>query len=140
MTDTFPAAKPDLALYEAGRKSMPVAYVLWFFLGLFGAHRFYTRAGKTGWLLLALHVGGWLLVGIGYYTGAHTETQTVETVFGQSTNTSISFDGSGGPLAGIGGILRSLAWLWWLVDIVLVPGLVRGWNNRLAAGLGMAIR
>jgi hypothetical protein len=36
--------------------------------------------------------------------------------------------------------MRSLAWLWWLIDIVLVPGLVRGWNNRLAAGLGMAIR
>ena len=134
------AAKPDLALYEAGRKSLLLAYLLWFFLGLFGAHRFYTRAGKTGWWMLALHVGGWLLVFIGNWSGAQTDTQTVETVFGSSTNTSITFDGSGGPLAGIGGVMRSLAWLWWLIDIVLVPGLVRGWNNRLAAGLGMAVR
>lgn len=134
------AAKLDLVLYEASRKSLLLAYLLWFFLGLFGAHRFYTRAGKTGWWLLALHVGGWLLVGIGYWSGAQTDTQTIETVFGSTTNTSINFDGSGGPLAGIGGVMRLLAWLWWLIDIVLVPGLVRNWNNRLAAGLGMAVR
>ena len=140
MNETLPNAKPDLVLYEAGRKSLPVAYLLGFFLGLFGAHRFYARAGKTGWWLLALHLGGWLLVGIGYWAGASTDTQTIDTVFGSSTNTSINFDGSGGPVAGIGGVMRTLAWLWWLVDIVLLPGLIRGWNNRLAAGLGMAIR
>ena len=139
MTDTI-APRPDLVVYEASRKSLLVAYLLWFFLGLFGAHRFYARAGRTGWWLLTLHVGGWLLVGLGYYWGATTDTQTIETVFGSSTNTSVSFDGSGGLLAGIGGVMRSLAWLWWLVDIVLVPGLVRGWNNRLAVGLGMPIR
>lgn len=139
MTDSI-TPKPDLVVYEASRKSVLVAYLLWFFLGLFGAHRFYTRAGKTGWGLLALHVGGWLLVGLGYYWGSTTETQTIETVFGSATNVYTSFDGSGGPLAWIGNVMRSLAWLWWLVDIVLVPGLVRGWNNRLAVGLGMGIR
>lgn len=140
MTEAIPPYKPDLALYEAGRKSLGLGYILWFFLGFFGAHRFYTRAGKSGWWLLALHLGGWLLVGIGYWSGASTDTQTAETVFGSSTNTAINFDGNGGPLAGIGGVMRTLAWIWWLVDIVLLPGLVRSWNTRLAAGLGMAVR
>ena len=69
MTETNPSAKADLALYEAGRKSLSLAYILWFLFGLFGAHRFYAGAGKTGWWLLALFLvvlrlatrtsGGW---------------------------------------------------------------------------------
>lgn len=33
-------------MYDANRKSVGVAYLLWFFLGSAGGHRFYT--GKTG--------------------------------------------------------------------------------------------
>ena len=33
-------------LYDANRKSAVIAYVLWFFLGLFGAHNFYL--GRKG--------------------------------------------------------------------------------------------
>ena len=32
-----------LLLYDANRKSAVVAYVLWFFLGLFGGHNFYLK-------------------------------------------------------------------------------------------------
>jgi TM2 domain-containing membrane protein YozV len=35
-----------LMLYEANKKTALVAYILWFFLGLFGAHNFYL--GRTG--------------------------------------------------------------------------------------------
>ena len=35
-----------LLLYEANKKTALVAYLLWFFLGLFGAHNFYL--GRTG--------------------------------------------------------------------------------------------
>ena len=35
-----------LMLYEANKKTALVAYLLWFFLGLFGAHNFYV--GRTG--------------------------------------------------------------------------------------------
>jgi TM2 domain-containing membrane protein YozV len=35
-----------LMLYEANKKTALVAYLLWFFLGLFGAHNFYL--GRTG--------------------------------------------------------------------------------------------
>jgi TM2 domain-containing membrane protein YozV len=33
-------------LYEANSRSVLVAYLLWFFLGLFGAHNFYLK--RTG--------------------------------------------------------------------------------------------
>ena len=32
--------------YDAQKKSLAVAYLLWWFVGMFGAHRFYL--GKTG--------------------------------------------------------------------------------------------
>ena len=32
-----------LMLYEANSRSVLVAYLLWFFLGLFGAHNFYLK-------------------------------------------------------------------------------------------------
>src|SRR4029450_3639742 len=35
-----------LFVYEANKKTALVAYLLWFFLGLFGAHNFYL--GRTG--------------------------------------------------------------------------------------------
>lgn len=46
------------------KKSMCVAYVLWFFLGLFGGHRFYLRRWCTAvlWLLtLGVFGLGWLI-------------------------------------------------------------------------------
>ncbi len=62
-------------LFEANRKSTGAAYLLWFFLGGLGAHRFYlgkkgtgaaqAALGLLGWLPLFLGwivLGGWLLV------------------------------------------------------------------------------
>src|SRR5437870_2707588 len=59
-----------LMLYEANKKTALVAYILWFFLGLFGAHNFYL--GRTGvavaQLILSLVIVGlivtviWVLV------------------------------------------------------------------------------
>ncbi len=48
-----PSARPPVSgdaqammMFEANKKSIVVAYLLWFFLGAFGGHRFY--ASKTG--------------------------------------------------------------------------------------------
>ncbi|MEE4199328.1 TM2 domain-containing protein [Erythrobacter sp.] len=51
-------------LYEASRKSTGLAYVLWFFFGWLGLHRFYAGATKSGaiQLVLALSVIGWLVL------------------------------------------------------------------------------
>lgn len=58
-------------LYEANRKSAGVSYLLWFFLGGLGAHRFYLgrtgsaagqlALGLLGWLPLFL---GWMVLGV----------------------------------------------------------------------------
>jgi TM2 domain-containing membrane protein YozV len=52
-----------LLLYDANRKSAVIAYILWFFLGWFGAHNFYL--GRTGvgiaQVLLTISVIGWFI-------------------------------------------------------------------------------
>jgi TM2 domain-containing membrane protein YozV len=46
--------------YDANKKSALLAYILWFFLGWFGLHRFYL--GRTGSAIgvLVLHALSWL--------------------------------------------------------------------------------
>jgi TM2 domain-containing membrane protein YozV len=55
-----------LMLFEANKKSLVVAYLLWFFLGVFGAHNFYLR--RTGvavaQLILTITIVGLAIVGI----------------------------------------------------------------------------
>jgi TM2 domain-containing membrane protein YozV len=54
--------------FEAARKSVLVAYLLWFFLGWLGLHRFYLGYMLSGVLMLVLWVVGTVLsvVLIGY--------------------------------------------------------------------------
>ena len=40
--------------YDANKKSVGVAYVLWFFFGYLGAHRFYLGKTGTGILMLLI--------------------------------------------------------------------------------------
>lgn len=47
--------------YDAHRKSVAVAYLLWFFLGGFGAHRFYLGHAVSGAAMLGLSVFGGIL-------------------------------------------------------------------------------
>lgn len=51
-----------------GTKSKGVAYLLWFFLGVLGAHKFYV--GKTGMGIIYLLTGG--LLGIGWFIDLFT--------------------------------------------------------------------
>ena len=70
MTDSARDAAKSQMLYHANAKSVGVTYLLWFFLGMLGAHRFY--AGSTGLAVLQLiiFVISWplLLAGIGFIT------------------------------------------------------------------------
>jgi TM2 domain-containing membrane protein YozV len=45
-----------LMLYDASCKSLQTAYLLWFFLGLFGAHNFYLKRITSGFIQLILTV------------------------------------------------------------------------------------
>ena len=47
--------------FEANKKSTVVAYLLWFFLGYFGVHRFYLGYVVSGLILLACWAVGSLL-------------------------------------------------------------------------------
>jgi TM2 domain-containing membrane protein YozV len=56
-------------LYDANRKSTGVAYLLWFFLGSFGGHRFYLGQTGTAITQLLLLIIGWttIIVGVGIF-------------------------------------------------------------------------
>jgi len=53
-------------IFEASRKSTGAAYLLWFFLGSFGAHRFYLGRVGTGVAQLMLLLLGWLPLFLGW--------------------------------------------------------------------------
>lgn len=42
----------EMMMYDAQKKSIGVAYLLWFFVGYLGGHRFYV--GKTGTAIIQL--------------------------------------------------------------------------------------
>ena len=46
--------------YDANKKSTLLAYILWFFLGLFGVHRMYLGRVGSGIAMLVLHGLSWL--------------------------------------------------------------------------------
>ncbi|MFC3039837.1 TM2 domain-containing protein [Virgibacillus xinjiangensis] len=46
------------------QKSLAITYILWFFLGQIGIHRFYTGRVGTGILQLLLGISGWATTAI----------------------------------------------------------------------------
>ena len=53
-------------MYDANKKSVGAAYLLWFFLGGLGVHRLYLGRTATGLLQLSLALFGWLPFLIGW--------------------------------------------------------------------------
>lgn len=51
-----------LMAFEANKKSAGISYVLWFFTGAFGGHRFYLGRSGSAISMLLLNVFGWLLI------------------------------------------------------------------------------
>ncbi|MEN2977101.1 TM2 domain-containing protein [Tistrella bauzanensis] len=82
--------------YDNEKKSLLIAYLLWFFLGVFGVHRMYLGAWVSGLLMLALN--------------------------GVSTLLAVVF---------IGYIGFILLFLWLLLDLFLIPVIVRRRNEEL---------
>jgi len=48
--------------FESGKKSSGISYLLWFFLGGFGAHRFYLGRTGSAIAMLALYIVSWILL------------------------------------------------------------------------------
>lgn len=53
--------------YDAQKKSVGAAYILWFVLGYFGAHRFYLGHVNSGLAQFALFALGWIPVFTGWF-------------------------------------------------------------------------
>lgn len=71
--------------FESSRKSTAVSYLLWFFLGSFGAHRFYLGRNSTAIGQLALFLLGfltlmltWIPLGIWWIVDAFLIPQMIE--------------------------------------------------------------
>ena len=85
------------------RKSVGLAYVLWFFLGLWGIHNFYL--GKPGMAVFQI-AGG---------------------VFGI-----VLMAAGGGTPVGVIGVVVVICWvLSFLVDLFLIPGRANAYSDRL---------
>ncbi len=88
MTDIQPAPA------VRGDKSMLLAYVLWFFLGSLGIHRFYLGATRSAIIILILTILSIVL-----------------------------------SVVGVGPLLGLVVVIWLIVDIFLIPGMVRAANG-----------
>ena len=56
--------------FEAGKKSAGICYLLWFFLGGFGGHRFYLGRTGSAIAMLVIYILSWILLfaaGIGLF-------------------------------------------------------------------------
>lgn len=92
-----------MLMYQANQKSAATAFLLWFFLGFWGAHRFY--CGKTG-------------TGIAYVSIA------LVTLFLALITFFIS---------GAGALLTAwILWIWQIVDVFLISGWIREHNSKIA--------
>lgn len=87
-----------LMRFEAARKSVLAAYLLWFFLGWLGLHRIYLGYIASGLIMMAL--------------------------WGVGTVLSIVL---------IGYVILVVPFLWWLLDLLLIPGMTRDRNNAIIA-------
>lgn len=77
MSSGISADTQAMMAFESSKKSTGIAYLLWFLTGGVGGHRFYLkRPGSAvamialtilGWGLLAVYVGGFLLLALGLW-------------------------------------------------------------------------
>ncbi|OYD06934.1 TM2 domain-containing protein [Paludifilum halophilum] len=87
---------------ENQKKSVVLAYVLWFFLGAFGAHRYYAGKIASGLIFLGMTIVCWILA-------------TIVTI--------ITF-------GLLGWIFLLPITIWWIVDAFLLHGLIHQANVK----------
>lgn len=128
-------------LYDANKKSKLVAYLMWFFLGAFGAHRFYTRRTLSAVAQLLLWVGAMVLYYMAMkpmfdYIVANPEAaNNPEDPAVKDAMAQIAIQAFQSPLfyAGVG--LGIAFFIWWIVDAFLIPGWIRRHNAELVSSL-----
>lgn len=132
-------------LYDANKKSKLVGYLLWAFLGGFGAHRLYTRQFKSGLAMLALLVAGYGLMmramwpmmqaGIDAAKQAAESGQPVDPAHVPTPDAAAVEAMVQDPTYLVGMVLLGIFAIWWIVDAFLIPGWIRRHNETLVASL-----
>lgn len=128
-------------LYDANKKSKLVSYLLWLFLGGFGAHRFYNRRIKSAIAMLSTAILGGVLYFLAMkpifdYMAANPEAvQNPEDPAVKQAMGEISMQVFQSPLIYAGMALFLIYLIWWIVDAFLIPGWVRRHNEELVASL-----
>ena len=113
-----------LDTFEGKQRSMIAAYVLWFFLGRFGAHRYYLGLKRSALIMLLISVAGIVAVWVAAWGSAKVSGADMHTAL-QSVLLA--------PNTLLGWIGDVLVWgitLWWLVDAVYTYAMVRRRNNQ----------
>ena len=100
---------------------MIIGYVLWFFLGLFGVHRFFLGRVASGLILLALTVIAVGLLGAGIVgtIGGLSELDNPETLAKLEDPVFVA-ELENAPGMAPAAFLSMIIGLWWLFDLVLV--------------------
>jgi TM2 domain-containing membrane protein YozV len=99
--------------YDASKKSTLLAYVIWFFFAAFAGHRFYLRRYQSAVIMLLLWVAGVFLITVALVMGASESGE------------------SAGTLMIIAVIVFMVPVIWIFVDLFLIPGIVRRYNNDI---------
>lgn len=130
-----------------------IAYLLWFFTGIFGGHRYYTGRIKSGiamTLLYAASVGIiWVSMATTIFAAMQADnrysavpsslqtdrynredecTQYTEPTRRGSNSHPINFPK--GKII-LGGCIMAIVWLWWLIDAFFLAGIVNRKNDAL---------
>lgn len=105
-------------MFEAHRKSVFVAYILWFFVGWLSIHRFYLRHWVSGFAQMALGIFGpfYMIGGTGLIFGILVGRTWLDSTFARM---------------GIGSIALGLWFIWIVLDAILIPRLVRQCNETI---------
>jgi TM2 domain-containing membrane protein YozV len=115
----------EMMQYDAQKKSAGLGYVLWFFLGWLGIHRFYCGKTKSGLLQLFAGVGALIVMIVSLAGGMAA---------------SISGDNAAAEAAGGTTVFALLIWavvaIWVFVDVFFVGRWVSRHNIGLANRLG----
>lgn len=113
-----------LDTFEGKQRSIIAAYVLWFFLGRFGAHRFYLGYKRSALIMLALSVTGMVATTIAAWGSAK--------VSGADFNTALQtvLLAPNTLLGWIGDLILGGMTIWWLFDAVYTYVMVRRRNNQ----------
>lgn len=109
-------------VYLKQPKTKLVAYLLWFFLGTWGAHRFYLKQYKTA-VAYVIVTGIIFISNIGMMMSVLSDARSAN-----------YYDTSYSPYGAATGFISLLSWVvWvaWIVDAFLIPKMIRERNSSI---------